>query len=68
MHFQALKQVEVERTERLRTEKKLKLAEDALFRLDKALRDSGVKIDVGIEVFESFYHFKLFVSFFFYLG
>ncbi len=47
---EALKQIEIEKAERIRTEKKLKMAENALYRLDKALRDSGVKIDVGIEV------------------
>eukprot|EP00054_Salpingoeca_dolichothecata_P005857 m.36521 g.36521 ORF g.36521 m.36521 type:complete len:535 (-) comp16016_c0_seq1:60-1664(-) len=38
-----------ERRERLKVERKLKLAEDALARLEKALRDSGVKIDIDIE-------------------
>lgn len=38
-----------ERKRRLKTEQRLKLAEDALKRLDKALKDSGVHIDMAVE-------------------
>ena len=33
----------------MNTERRLRLAEDSLKRLDKALKDSGVKIDLQIE-------------------
>lgn len=46
----ALEQAKREAQEREKLEKKLKLAEDALVRLDKALRDSGVKRDAGVAV------------------
>jgi len=38
-----------ERKRRIKTERRLHLAEDSLKRLDKALRDSGVQIDLQIE-------------------
>ena len=38
-----------EKKRRIKTEKRLRLAEDSLKRLDKALRDSGVHIDIQIE-------------------
>ena len=38
-----------EKKRRIKTEKRLRLAEDSLKRLDKALRDSGVHIDIEIE-------------------
>ena len=38
-----------ERKKRMNTERRLRLAEDSLKRLDKALKDSGVKIDLQIE-------------------
>ena len=38
-----------EKKRRIKTEKRLRLAEDSLKRLDKALRDSGVQIDLQIE-------------------
>ena len=38
-----------ERQRRIRTEKRLRLAEDSLKRLDKALKESGVQIDIQIE-------------------
>lgn len=38
-----------ERLRRIRTEKRLRLAEDSLKRLDKALKESGVQIDIQIE-------------------
>lgn len=38
-----------EKKRRIKTEKRLRLAEDSLKRLDKALRDSGVQIDIQIE-------------------
>ena len=38
-----------ERKKRMNTEKRLRLAEDSLKRLDKALQESGVKIDLQIE-------------------
>lgn len=38
-----------EKKRRINTEKRLRLAEDSLKRLDKALRDSGVQIDLQIE-------------------
>ena len=38
-----------EKQMRIKTEKRLKLAEDSLKRLDRALRDSGVHIDLQIE-------------------
>ncbi|XP_065920784.1 pleckstrin homology domain-containing family D member 1-like [Dysidea avara] len=44
-----LHQVEEERAKRKKTEKRLRHAEDSLKRLDKALRDSGIKIDIEIE-------------------
>ena len=38
-----------ERQRRIRTEKRLRLAEDSLKRLDRALKESGVQIDIQIE-------------------
>ena len=38
-----------ERQRRIRTEKRLRLAEDSLKHLDKALKESGVQIDIQIE-------------------
>lgn len=38
-----------EKRRRIKTERRLHLAEDSLKRLDKALRDSGVQIDIQIE-------------------
>ena len=38
-----------EKKKRMNTERRLRLAEDSLKRLDKALKDSGVKIDLQIE-------------------
>lgn len=38
-----------EKKMRIKTERRLKLAEDSLKRLDKALRDSGVHIDLQLE-------------------
>ena len=38
-----------EKKRRIKTEQRLRLAEDSLRRLDKALRDSGVCIDLQIE-------------------
>lgn len=38
-----------ERKKRMKTERRLRLAEDSLKRLDKALQESGVKIDLQIE-------------------
>lgn len=38
-----------EKKRRIKTEKRLRLAEDSLKRLDRALRDSGVNIDIQIE-------------------
>jgi hypothetical protein len=38
-----------EKKRRIKTEKRLRLAEDSLKRLDRALRDSGVHIDIQIE-------------------
>ena len=38
-----------EKKRRINTEKRLRLAEDSLKRLDRALRDSGVQIDLQIE-------------------
>jgi len=38
-----------EKKRRIKTEKRLRMAEDSLKRLDKALRDSGVQIDLQIE-------------------
>ncbi len=38
-----------EKRRRIKTEKRLRLAEDSLKRLDRALRDSGVQIDIEIE-------------------
>ena len=38
-----------ERKKRMNTERRLRLAEDSLKRLDKALQESGVKIDLQIE-------------------
>eukprot|EP00050_Salpingoeca_kvevrii_P009506 m.3313 g.3313 ORF g.3313 m.3313 type:complete len:489 (-) comp2294_c0_seq1:171-1637(-) len=45
----AIRDAEHALREKLKAERKLKLAEDALVRLDKALRESGVKIDIEIE-------------------
>jgi hypothetical protein len=42
-------QLEAERKKRQKAEKRLRLAEDSLKRLDRALRESGVKIDLEIE-------------------
>ena len=39
----------MEKKKRRNAEKRLRLAEDSLKRLDKALRESGVKIDLEIE-------------------
>lgn len=38
-----------ERQRRIKTEKRLRLAEDSLKRLDRALKESGVQIDLQIE-------------------
>ena len=38
-----------ERKKRMNTERRLRVAEDSLKRLDKALKDSGIKIDLQIE-------------------
>ncbi len=38
-----------EKKRRIKTEKRLRLAEDSLKRLDRALRESGVQIDLQIE-------------------
>lgn len=38
-----------EKKKRMNTERRLRMAEDSLKRLDKALQDSGVKIDLQIE-------------------
>ena len=38
-----------EKKRRIKTEKRLRLAEDSLKRLDRALRDSGVNINIEIE-------------------
>ena len=38
-----------ERLRRIKTEKRLRLAEDSLRRLDRALKESGVQIDLQIE-------------------
>ena len=46
----ALKAALQEQSEREKLEKKLQMAEDSLKRLDAALRKSGVKVDVDIEV------------------
>ena len=40
---------QLEKKKRRSAEKRLRLAEDSLKRLDKALRESGVKIDLEIE-------------------
>eukprot|EP00049_Salpingoeca_infusionum_P018403 m.357107 g.357107 ORF g.357107 m.357107 type:complete len:456 (-) comp17704_c0_seq1:215-1582(-) len=45
----AVQQAAMEAEERRKLEQKLKLAEDSLFRLDKALRKAGVKVDVAVE-------------------
>lgn len=47
---EALKAAIREQKERETLEKKLQLAEDSLKRLDAALRKSGVKVDVSVEV------------------
>jgi len=47
---EAVETAETERRARLRAEDRLRVAEDALARLDRALRTSGQKMDVGIEV------------------
>lgn len=41
--------LQLEKKKRRNAEKRLRLAEDSLKRLDKALRESGVKIDLEIE-------------------
>ena len=38
-----------ERQRRIKTEKRLRLAENSLKRLDRALKESGVQIDIQIE-------------------
>lgn len=42
--------LQLEKKKRRNAEKRLRLAEDSLKRLDKALRESGVKIDLEIEI------------------
>lgn len=42
-------QSQIETKERKRLEKRLRLAEDSLKRLDHALRDSGLKVSIEIE-------------------
>lgn len=46
----ALEAVEAERQARITAEGRLRVAETALVRLDRALRESGVKMDVGMTV------------------
>ena len=42
-------QKQIETKERKRLEKRLRLAEDSLKRLDHALRDSGLNVSIDIE-------------------